>query len=201
MPSLLKLLQHPMEARRAFAAEYAALLGSQASSVVISELLSSSSGLSTLLTRLSGDDKPQSRAYYASLIACCPGHSKCTPAVLKQISDSGAVPYLLKLLTEADGAGKYRVVACLEVCSPLPCEEPVGVFMKQLHAHHNFGPIFSLTALYWEQFLMGPDLLLCPHWLIVKRLLLAVDGHRVSQEHKRTTFVCCRAWVEPAMTS
>ena len=118
-PSLLALLQHPAEARRAFAAEYASLLGTQASGVVVSALLSSDSCLSTLLKRLSGDDKPASRSHYARLIACCAEHQACDAAVLKKISDSGAVPYLLRLLKEIEGSDqKFRVVYCLEVIPP-----------------------------------------------------------------------------------
>ena len=118
-PSLLALLQHPAEARRAFAAEYASLLGTQASGVVVSALLSSDSCLSTLLKRLSGDDKPASRSHYARLIACCAAHQACDAAVLKKISDSGAVPYLLRLLKEIEGSDqKFRVVYCLEVIPP-----------------------------------------------------------------------------------
>ena len=86
MPSLLALLQHPVEARRAFAAEYASLLDA-ASNTMASTLLSSSNGLSTLLTRLSGDDTPEARSSYAELIARCVAH--CDAAALKKISDSG----------------------------------------------------------------------------------------------------------------
>lgn len=118
MPSLLALLQHPVKARRVFAAETAIRLDA-ASSTVVSALLSSSNGLSTLLTCLSGDDTPQARSFYAELIACCV--ARCDVAALKKISDSGAVPYLLKLLREVDGWGpQYHVVGCLEVrCPPM----------------------------------------------------------------------------------
>lgn len=113
---MLALLQHPVEARRVYAAETASLLDA-ASTAVVSALLSSRSGLSTLLTRLSGDDTPEARSSYAKLIACCVAH--CDAAALKQISDSGAVPYLLKLLREVDGWGpQYHVVGCLEVPFP-----------------------------------------------------------------------------------
>lgn len=113
IPSLLMLLQHPVEARRVYAAQYASLLDA-ASDTMVSALLSSGKGLSTLLTRLSGDDTPEARSSYAELIACCVAH--CDAAALKKISDSGAVPYLLKLLREADsGNQQHRVVRCLEV--------------------------------------------------------------------------------------
>ena len=119
-PSLLALLQHPAEARRAFAAECAGLLNTQASGVVVSALLSDDSCLSSLLERLSGDDKPASRADYASLIACCADHQACDAAALKKISDSGAVPYLLRLLRETKGSDqKFKVVCCLEVSAPI----------------------------------------------------------------------------------
>ena len=118
-PSLLALLQHPVEDRRAFAAEYAGWL-SAASNVVLSALLSSSNGLSTLLMRLSGDDTPQSKSFYARLIACCT--SQCDAAALKKISDSGAVPYLLQLLRQADDwTQQYNAVLCLEARLPVPC--------------------------------------------------------------------------------
>lgn len=136
-PSLLKLLQHPVEARRAFAAEYATLLGCHASPRVFSAVLSSSNGLSTLLSRLSGDDNPRSRCCYALLIVLCSDHPSSTPAVLKQISDSGAVPYLLKLLTEADDAGRCKVVACLEVSAHFHFL-PFCTFMTCGHACHSF---------------------------------------------------------------
>ena len=117
-PSLLALLQHPAEARRAFAAEYAGLLCTQASGVVISALLSSDNCLSTLLKRLSGDDKPASRSQYARLIACCADHQACDAAVLRKIRDSGAVPHLLRLLREAEGSDqRFKVVYCLEASS------------------------------------------------------------------------------------
>ena len=117
-PSLLALLQHPAEARRAFAAEHAGLLATQASGVVVSALLSSDNCLSTLLKRLSGDDKPASRSHYARLIACCADHQACDAAALKKISDSGAVPCLLRLLSETEGSDqKFKVVYCLEVVS------------------------------------------------------------------------------------
>lgn len=129
MPSLLALLQHPVEARRVFAAETANLLAA-ASNTVVSALLSSSHGLSTLLMRLSGDDTPEARSSYAELIARCVAH--CDAAALKKISDSGAVPYLLKLLREAvSGRQQQCVVACLEVgllshlCTVCACMFPV----------------------------------------------------------------------------
>ena len=117
-PSLLALLEHPVEARRAFAAEYASLLGTQASGVVISALLASDTGLSSLLRGLSARDQPFSRASYAWLLACCADHPACGAAALKRISNSGAVPHLLRLLRECKGSEqKHRVVQCLEVIS------------------------------------------------------------------------------------
>lgn len=121
-PSLLALLQHPAEARRAFAAESAGLLGTRASGVVVSALLSSNNCLCTLLKQLSGDDKPASRSHYARLIAYCAEHPACDAATLKKISDSGAVPHLLRLLKETEGSDqKFSVVYCLEVISPTHC--------------------------------------------------------------------------------
>ena len=135
-PSLLALLQHPAEARRVFAAEYAGLLGTQASGVVVSALLSDDSCLSSLLKRLSGDDKPASRSHYARLIACCADHQACDAAVLKKISDSGAVPYLLRLLRETEGSDqKLKVVYCLEVSSPVhSCAFHHAVLCVCMHA-------------------------------------------------------------------
>ena len=119
MPSLLALLQHPVEDRRAYAADHASILAA-ASDVVISALLSSSNGLSTLLTRLSGDDTTQSRSSYARLIALC--IPECNAAALKKISDSGAVPYLLQLLREADGWRQQAdAVTCLQARFGVPC--------------------------------------------------------------------------------
>lgn len=122
MPALLRLLQHPTEDRRAFAATALDVLACTATDVVTSALLSppppavTSDALSTLLTRLSGDDSPESRSYYAALIASCAATHNA--AALKQISDCGAVPYLLKLLKEATNDDqKLRVVGCLEVGS------------------------------------------------------------------------------------
>ena len=119
MPSLLALLQHPVEDRRAYAADHASILAA-ASDVVTSALLSSSNGLSTLLTRLSGDDTTQSRSFYARLIALC--IPECNAAALKKISDSGAVPYLLQLLREADGWRQQAdAVTCLQARFDVPC--------------------------------------------------------------------------------
>ena len=132
-PSLLALLQHPVEDRRAFAAQHACLLAA-ASNVGVSALLSSSNGLSTLLTSLSGDDTPESRSYYARLIAHCTPH--CNAAALKKISDSGAVPYLLQLLREANGwRQQYNTVLCLEARFPVPCCARCCTLVLCVHLH------------------------------------------------------------------
>ena len=141
-PSLLALLQHPVEDKRAFAARHACLLAA-ASSAGISALLSSSNGLSTLLTRLSGDDTPESRSFYARLIADCIPH--CNAAALKKISDSGAVPYLLQLLREADDwRQQYNAVLCLEARFSVPCCARCRAFV--LGVHMQFSPFVQLDV-------------------------------------------------------
>lgn len=138
-PSLLALLQHPVEDRRAFAAHYAGLLA-EASDVVLSALLSSCNGLSTLLTRLSGDDTLQSKSFYARLIACCTPH--CNAADLKKISDYGAVPYLLQLLRQADDwYQQYNAVVCLEASFSVSCCACCHTPVLCAHACYKFAQL------------------------------------------------------------
>lgn len=120
LPILLALLQHPSEDRRAFAAENLAVFALYANHVVASAVLTPDSvALSTILTRLSGDDSPESRSNYARLISNTVGPANegaNKRAALKKISDSGAVPYLLKLLKESKSYDqKDTAVRCLSV--------------------------------------------------------------------------------------
>ena len=124
MPALLTLLQHPSEDRRAMAAEKMYQLSESAPDVGAlavtnpQSIAATGDTLHVLLTRLSSDDSPQGRSDCAGLIAQA-AHA-CDAAALKTISDSGAVPYLLKLLKEAtDEFQRAKAVHCLEVGGPM----------------------------------------------------------------------------------
>ncbi len=115
LPSLLDLLWQPSEDRRGIAATSLTQLCDEAPDVVISAMLTSPNDImGSLLTHLSGDDSLSNRSSYAALIAACA--LKCDAAALQRIGDSGAVPYLLKLLKQADEDDiKIRILFCLEV--------------------------------------------------------------------------------------
>ena len=115
MPVMLVMLQSPSEQIRVRAVQALTRLPAEASTAMTTAILSSPVDiLGHLLTLLSGDDTTASRSWYAALTGRCA--LMFDPPGLKRISDAGAVPYLLKLLKEAEGDWpKIRTLECLSV--------------------------------------------------------------------------------------
>jgi hypothetical protein len=115
MPSISGLLQHPSQDSRGRAALALAHISTGPSNAVASAILTSPEDLlGHMLTQLSGDDTSENRSCYAALIGQCA--LDCGSAGLKKIGDAGAVPYLLKLLKEADEEfSQQRVLSSLTV--------------------------------------------------------------------------------------
>ncbi|KAL0031111.1 hypothetical protein WJX77_004227 [Trebouxia sp. C0004] len=109
MPSISGMLQHPSQDSRGRAALALAQICTASSNAVAPAVLTSPEDLlGHMLTHLSGDDTSHNRSCYAALIGQCA--LDCNPAGLKKIGDAGAVPYLLKLLREADNDFSQRRV-------------------------------------------------------------------------------------------
>ncbi len=114
MPSISALLQHQSQDTRGRAAMALALISTASPNAVASAVLTSPEGLlGHMLTHLSGDDTSKNRSFYATLIGQCA--LVYDSAGLKKIGDAGAVPYLLKLLKEADKSSQQRVLGSLAV--------------------------------------------------------------------------------------
>ena len=114
MPSISGLLQHPSQDTRGRAAMALALISTASPNTVASAVLTSPEDLlGHMLTHLSGDDTSENRSFYATLIGQCA--LVYDSAGLKKIGDAGAVPYLLKLLKEADKSSQQRALGSLAV--------------------------------------------------------------------------------------
>ena len=115
MPIMLVMLQSPSDQTRVYAARALSMLPPEAYTAVTTAILTSPVDvLGHLLTQLSGDAPSTNRSWYAALMGQCT--PRFDPPELKKISDAGAVPYLLKLLQEANGQkSKIRTLRCLSV--------------------------------------------------------------------------------------
>lgn len=115
MPIISALLQHPSQDSRGRAALALAQISTAPTNAVASAVLTSPEDLlGHMLIHLSSDDTSYNRSCYAALIGQCA--LDCDSAGLKKIGDAGAVPYLLKLLREADdNFSQQRVLASLTV--------------------------------------------------------------------------------------
>lgn len=115
MPIMIVMLQSPSDQTRVYAARALSMLPPEAYTAVTTAILASPMDvLGHLLTQLSGDAPSTNRSWYAALMGQCT--PRFDPPELKKISDAGAVPYLLKLLKEADGQkSKIRTLRCLSV--------------------------------------------------------------------------------------